>query len=131
MTCSSPSARVSKRHFGGACRRTTSQCGVPAADRSKRIHGPFFLDGAPPYVINPDVLLRQSLRQLPSGLRPASAHFEMDLLSREACLLLLHTFWYTYCAKLQDDSQVEQAAMLRLMSQVGHPLSWHACAPSV
>eukprot|EP00962_Isochrysis_galbana_P009769 scaffold2714_cov123-Isochrysis_galbana.AAC.9 len=98
---------------------TPLQRSVSTTDHFKVIRRPFSVDEAPPYAINPDILLRQALRHLPSKLRPASPQFETDLLSREACLLMLHAFWYTYCAVLQDDSLAEQTALLRLMSQVG------------
>jgi uncharacterized protein (DUF697 family) len=99
--------------------RTSLQRNLSSADQFEFIRRPFSLGEAPPYAVNPDLLLRQTLHHLPSNLRHASSvKFEAGLLSREACLLTLHAFWYTYCALLQDDSLAEQTALLRLMSQV-------------
>jgi hypothetical protein len=79
---------------------------------------PFTLDAPPPFFLRAEILLRQTVAGLPAKLRPSSAQFEADLLSRESCLLTVHTFWYTYCAILfHEQTAIEQTALLRLMSQ--------------
>ena len=110
--------------------------------RDRTTHPIYALGLPPPHSIDTESLLRNTLKVLPASLRQTLPQFEKDLLSRESCLLASHSFWYVYCALLQDDSSVEQTALLRLMSQVNpcllqmhrHELasfylSWYPCSP--
>jgi len=90
--------------------------GRSPAHVDRLVRQPFSFHAAPPYLIEADALLRDTLRRMPAGMQPASPHFELDLLTREIRVLTVHAFWYTYCALLQDDSHAEQTALLRLMA---------------
>ena len=61
--------------------------------------------------------MRAALMGLPPELTAVPAFFEQDALSREACLLCIHTFWYIYCALEQRGSEFQQTGLLRMMSQ--------------
>ena len=57
------------------------------------------------------------LKELPAKLRCRAPHFAADATSREACVLCVHSFWYSFCALHQPGSEAEQAALLKMMSQ--------------
>ena len=71
-------------------------------------------------------LLRSVLKELLAKLRcarPTAA----DATSREACVLCVHSFWYTFCALHQPGSEAEQAALLKMMSQQVARLAQRRC----
>ena len=77
----------------------------------------FTLDAPPPLGVAAPELLRSVLKELPAKLRCRAPHFAADATSREACVLCVHSFWYSFCALHQPGSEAEQAALLKMMSQ--------------
>ena len=77
----------------------------------------FALDAPPPVSISASELLTRTADRLPVELRCIASHFDADCCCRDACLLMTHTFWYTFCALLQPGTEQTQTHLLRLMGQ--------------
>ena len=84
----------------------------------------FSLDRSPPFHVPAQELLQSVVSGLPAWApRPCTA----CCYSREACVLVVHAFWYCFCGLRQPGSEVEQQALLRMMSQQMARLTLRLC----
>ena len=73
----------------------------------------FSLDAPPPVQIPAQELIQDVTAVQPAALPVPCPSCS---LSREACVLCVHAFWYTFCCLCQPNSEPEQQALLKMMS---------------
>ena len=84
----------------------------------------FSLDRSPPFHVPAQELLQSVVSGLPAWApRPCTA----CCYSREACVLVVHAFWYCFCGLRQPGSEAEQQALLRMMAQQMARLTLRLC----
>jgi len=102
----------------GSTAKTSTSSPKPLARRASevtaRLDVIFSLEAPPAVRIPAPELLQAAADALPLGVpKPDAPSF----LSREACVMCVHAFWYSYCCLRQPGSEREQEALLKMMSQ--------------
>ena len=114
----SPSASP-QRH-----RQSIHKSSSAAAVDFSAVDAHFSLDCSPPFHVPAQELLQSVVSGLPAWApRPCTA----CCYSREACVLVVHAFWYCFCCLRQPGSEAEQQALLRMMSQQMARLTLRLC----
>ena len=76
----------------------------------------FSLDNPPPFDVRAAEKLHEVLGKLPDRLRCPVLAFDADATCKEACLLVTHTFWYTFVSLLMRELRKERDTLLQLMA---------------